>query len=189
MTPSRPRLVRKGHGSFVHPPRLSRTLISLPSSSAPSAMRPQGRRRDPEPADEPVGCQSYRPLPVTGPDPVVLPAERDRVGAGADQAAEAQLFYEFNLESHVPADHLLREIDRFLDIDRAGDASAALQPHGPALDRYRADCADAGYRLSAALFQKDAPKLLDQALTPCLYELCEARIVPTVDDERKVGRR
>jgi hypothetical protein len=31
--------------------------------------------------------------------------------------AEAQLFYEFNLESHVPADHLLREIDRFLDMD------------------------------------------------------------------------
>jgi len=33
------------------------------------------------------------------------------------QKAEAQLFYEFNLESHVPADHLLREIDRFLDLD------------------------------------------------------------------------
>ena len=33
------------------------------------------------------------------------------------QRAEAQLFYEFNLESHVPADHLLREIDRFLDVD------------------------------------------------------------------------
>jgi hypothetical protein len=33
------------------------------------------------------------------------------------QKAEAQLFYELNLESHVPADHLLREIDRFLDMD------------------------------------------------------------------------
>jgi transposase len=33
------------------------------------------------------------------------------------QKAGAQLFYEFNLESHVPADHLLREIDRFLDMD------------------------------------------------------------------------
>jgi transposase len=33
------------------------------------------------------------------------------------QKSEAQLFYEFNLESHVPADHLLREIDRFLDMD------------------------------------------------------------------------
>ncbi|MGB3315298.1 MAG: IS1182 family transposase [Albidovulum sp.] len=33
------------------------------------------------------------------------------------QKAEAQLFYAFDLENHVPADHLLREIDRFLDMD------------------------------------------------------------------------
>lgn len=26
------------------------------------------------------------------------------------------LFYEFNLERHVPADHLLRSIDRFVDL-------------------------------------------------------------------------
>jgi hypothetical protein len=31
--------------------------------------------------------------------------------------AAAQLFYEFDLGSHVPADHLLREIDRFLEMD------------------------------------------------------------------------
>jgi transposase len=41
------------------------------------------------------------------------------------QKAEAQLFYELNLESHVPADHLLREIDRFLDMD---GMRARLQP-------------------------------------------------------------
>ena len=28
-----------------------------------------------------------------------------------------RLFYSFNLDSHVPADHLLRSIDRFLDLD------------------------------------------------------------------------
>ena len=33
------------------------------------------------------------------------------------QKAEAQLFYAFDLENHVPADHLLREIDRFLDME------------------------------------------------------------------------
>lgn len=33
------------------------------------------------------------------------------------QRAEAQLFYAFDLESHVPSEHLLREIDRFLDMD------------------------------------------------------------------------
>ena len=27
-----------------------------------------------------------------------------------------RLFYSFNLDKHVPADHLLRRIDRFLDL-------------------------------------------------------------------------
>ena len=30
---------------------------------------------------------------------------------------EVQLCYSFDLESHVPADHMLREIDRCLDMD------------------------------------------------------------------------
>ena len=29
----------------------------------------------------------------------------------------AQLFYEFRLDDHVPADHLLRSIDQFLDLE------------------------------------------------------------------------
>jgi hypothetical protein len=33
------------------------------------------------------------------------------------QAAPAQLFYDFCLDEHVPADHLLRRIDRFLDLE------------------------------------------------------------------------
>lgn len=32
------------------------------------------------------------------------------------QEAPARLFYDFDLEAHVPAGHLLREIDRFLDV-------------------------------------------------------------------------
>jgi transposase len=32
------------------------------------------------------------------------------------QAAPAQLFYDFSLDDHVPADHLLRGIDRHLDL-------------------------------------------------------------------------
>jgi hypothetical protein len=35
------------------------------------------------------------------------------------QRTEAQLFYAFDLESNVRADHLLREIIRFLDIAAA----------------------------------------------------------------------
>ena len=32
------------------------------------------------------------------------------------QDAAPELFYDFRLDDHVPADHLLRGIDRFLDL-------------------------------------------------------------------------
>ena len=35
---------------------------------------------------------------------------------GPRQEAQSALFYEFCLEDHVPADHLLRSIDRFVDL-------------------------------------------------------------------------
>lgn len=35
---------------------------------------------------------------------------------GPKQEAQAALFYEFSLEDHVPGDHLLRSIDRFVDL-------------------------------------------------------------------------
>jgi transposase len=41
------------------------------------------------------------------------------------QAAPERLFYDFCLEDHVPAGHLLRRIDRFLDL---GDVRAKLAP-------------------------------------------------------------
>jgi hypothetical protein len=30
---------------------------------------------------------------------------------------QESLFYQFRLDDHVPADHMLRAIDRFLDLD------------------------------------------------------------------------
>src|SRR5579863_6908219 len=36
---------------------------------------------------------------------------------GNQQAVQAALFYEFSLETHVPSDHLLRSIDRFVELD------------------------------------------------------------------------
>ena len=45
---------------------------------------------------------------------------------GAKQEAQAALFYEFSLEDHVPFDHLLRLIDRFVDL---GEIRAHLAPH------------------------------------------------------------
>ena len=41
------------------------------------------------------------------------------------QAAPERLFYDFCLEDHVPDDHLLRCIDRFLDL---GDVRQTLKP-------------------------------------------------------------
>ena len=35
---------------------------------------------------------------------------------GPRQEAQAALFYEFSLEDHVPQDHLLRSIERFVDL-------------------------------------------------------------------------
>ena len=35
---------------------------------------------------------------------------------GERMVMQEALFYEFNLERHVPADHLLRSIDRFVDL-------------------------------------------------------------------------
>lgn len=38
--------------------------------------------------------------------------------SGERHLAQEALFYEFNLDRHVPADHLLRAIDRFVDLSR-----------------------------------------------------------------------
>src|SRR6201993_1831766 len=37
---------------------------------------------------------------------------------GHRQVEQAALFYEFSLEKHIPADHLLRSIDRFVDLEQ-----------------------------------------------------------------------
>ena len=36
---------------------------------------------------------------------------------GDRHTAQAALFYEFSLETHVPIGHLLRSIDRFVELD------------------------------------------------------------------------
>src|SRR4029453_15747521 len=44
---------------------------------------------------------------------------------GERQVAQGALFYEFSLESHVPVGHVLRSIDRFVDLS---DVRAHLAP-------------------------------------------------------------
>ena len=45
---------------------------------------------------------------------------------GQQGPAQEQLFYTFSLESHVPADHLLRRVDSVLDLT---DLRQHLAPH------------------------------------------------------------
>lgn len=37
---------------------------------------------------------------------------------GPKQEAQGALFYEFSIEDHVPRDHVLRGIDRFVELSR-----------------------------------------------------------------------
>ena len=54
---------------------------------------------------------------------------------GQHGGKQDRLFYSFNLDSHVPADHLLRGIDRFLDLDNLRkNLCTVLQPHRPSFD-------------------------------------------------------
>jgi len=45
-----------------------------------------------------------------------MQASPARQWMGPRQEAQSALFYEFCLENHVPTDHLLRSIDRFVDL-------------------------------------------------------------------------
>jgi transposase len=48
---------------------------------------------------------------------------------GHRQVEQASLFYEFSLERHVPPDHLLRSIDRFVELDRIRRELAGFYSH------------------------------------------------------------
>src|SRR4249920_1332693 len=48
---------------------------------------------------------------------------------GQGSGGQKQLFYAFNLEDHVPADHLLRGIDRFLDLTDLRNHLAPFYSH------------------------------------------------------------
>ena len=45
------------------------------------------------------------------------------------QEAATQLFYDFDLEAHVPVDHMLRQIDHFLDVDAVREKLQAHYSH------------------------------------------------------------
>lgn len=53
------------------------------------------------------------------------------------QLEQAALFYKFSLEKHIPVDHLLRSIDRFVDLQemRRDLASFYSSIGRPSIDR------------------------------------------------------
>ena len=55
---------------------------------------------------------------------------------GERRVDQAALFYEFSLDRHVPADHMLRSIDRFVDLeDLRAKLAAFYSPIGrPSID-------------------------------------------------------
>src|SRR6201998_1250132 len=55
---------------------------------------------------------------------------------GDRQTAQAALFYEFSIETHVPGGHLLRSIDRFVELD---GLRAELAPFYSAIGRPSVD--------------------------------------------------
>ena len=57
------------------------------------------------------GCRGAGVLIQSGAGTGVLPMMGER------RSGQEALFYEFSLERHVPAEHLLRSIDRFVDLD------------------------------------------------------------------------
>jgi hypothetical protein len=55
---------------------------------------------------------------------------------GHRQIEQPALFYEFSLERHVPADHLLRSIDRFVELGELRlELARLLQHDGSPIDR------------------------------------------------------
>jgi hypothetical protein len=48
---------------------------------------------------------------------------------GQQVVVQDQLFYSFNVATYVPPDHLLRRIDRFLDLSELRDHLAAFHSH------------------------------------------------------------
>jgi hypothetical protein len=51
--------------------------------------------------------------------------QEDRAMMGERLVMQESLFYEFRLEDHVPSDHLLRRIDRFVDCSGCASISPA----------------------------------------------------------------
>ena len=72
-----------------------------------------------------------------------------KIMMGHRQVNQAALFYEFSLERHIPPDHLLRSIDRFVELGELRRELAAFYSTigRPSIDPYYDPDADRGLLL------------------------------------------
>ena len=83
-------------------------------------------------------------------------------------AEQGQLFYRFKLDNHVPDDHFLRQVDRFLDFKPLRDELAPLYSHtGRPSDRSRTDDPHAADRLPLRHPIRD-PAVRRSSSQPCV---------------------
>ena len=78
---------------------------------------------------------------------------------GERTAMQEALFYGFSLERHVPGDHLLRKIDRFVDLS---GVRAHLEPYYSDVGRPSIDPEPRGRRCEAS-----ASRCVDRAGADC----------------------
>ena len=74
---------------------------------------------------------------------------------GHRQVEQAALFYEFSLEKHIPANHLLRSIDRFVDLEQVRRDLAQFES---ILRRCIEERLVEGFAVDASLIKADAPR-------------------------------
>jgi len=80
------------------------------------------------------------------PDSLLGPLGGDGPVMGERMVAQEALFYSFNLKRHVPADHLLRSIDPFVDLSGICEHLRRDCSNAGRLSRSRADDPDADHR-------------------------------------------
>ena len=48
---------------------------------------------------------------------------------GSQMSGQERLFYSFNLDDHIPSNHLLRGVDRFLDLNELREHLSPFYSH------------------------------------------------------------
>jgi hypothetical protein len=81
----------------------------------------------------PILLKSLQLQRKTFADSVAVDKQEQRIMMGCRQVEQAALFYEFSFERHVPADHLLRSTDRFVEFGdlrrELGSALSSVERH------------------------------------------------------------